>query len=102
MGAPSLTAHTTATVTSELTRNIVLYAGRGELTFEGGRNPGSWIVITAVDQGPGIASLELVLSGNYRSRTGMGKGLLGVRRLCDRFDVVTSAQGTRIEVQVRW
>src|SRR5690606_11784597 len=69
MGAPSLTAHTTATVASELTRNIVLYAGKGELTFEGGNNPGSWIAITAVDSGPGIQSLDLILSGKYRSKT---------------------------------
>jgi len=102
MGAPTLTTHKVATVASELTRNIVLYAGKGEVNVIGGRDSSSWVLVTASDRGPGIASLPLVLSGSYRSKTGMGKGLLGVRRLCDEFDVKTGPQGTRVQVQVRW
>ncbi len=102
MGAPTLTTHKTATITSELSRNIVLYAGAGEITFEGYRDKGSFVKIVAVDEGPGIESLSLVLSGSYRSKTGMGKGLLGVRRLCDSFDVNTGPRGTRVSVQVKW
>ena len=48
------------------------------------------------DQGPGVAELDLVLSGRYQSSTGMGVGVIGARRLI-RFDSRTGpGQGTDI------
>jgi anti-sigma regulatory factor (Ser/Thr protein kinase) len=39
------------------------------------------VLVTRVsDQGPGIADVNLILSGRYRSTTGMGQGILGARR----------------------
>src|SRR4029078_11004264 len=39
------------------------------------------------DSGPGIANLPDILDGQYRSKTGMGLGIIGVRRLVDQFHI---------------
>lgn len=76
-----------ATAISELARNIVKFAGQGSITLRVLRSPKRGIEIVATDQGPGIADVEAVLSPKYRSRTGMGVGLRGTRRLMDHFEV---------------
>ncbi|UJR79473.1 Anti-sigma B factor RsbT [Sandaracinus amylolyticus] len=99
LGATSLGAQRAATITSELARNIVAYAPPGSVDLEPGRGERT-LAIRAVDHGPGIAVLDQVLSGAYRSRTGLGKGLLGVKRLALRFEVKTGPTGTCVETEV--
>ena len=85
------------TAVSELARNIALYAGQGRITM---RVPAPrTIVIVAQDWGPGIADLDVILAGEYRSKTGLGRGLLGVRRLASRFEIETGETGTRVELE---
>lgn len=89
-----------ATVVSELARNVLLYAGSGQVTFsvrdEAGR---STLLIEVRDQGPGLGHLDEVLGGQYRSKTGMGVGLTGTRRLMDEFDIQTApGKGTVVRV----
>lgn len=86
-----------ATVVSELARNIVVYAQKGRVEFEVFRTPRVGIEIVAFDDGPGIADVAHILSGKYRSRTGMGLGLLGSKRLVDEFTVDSApGKGTRV------
>jgi serine/threonine-protein kinase RsbT len=86
-----------ATAISELARNIFHYAKTGSITLRRLTEPRVGIEIIAVDKGPGIPDVKLVLSGSYKSKTGMGKGLLGARRLVDFFDVDTGPErGTKI------
>jgi serine/threonine-protein kinase RsbT len=86
-----------ATAISELARNIFHYAKTGTITLNRLVTPKPGIEVIARDNGPGIPDVKLVLSGNYKSRTGMGKGLLGARRLVDYFDIDTSpTRGTRV------
>ena len=58
------------------------------------------IVVRAIDRGPGIPNLEEVFSGRYRSKTGLGKGLLGTKRLADKFDISSSITGTQVTAEV--
>ena len=89
-----------ATATSELARNIVQYAGRGQVTIRQCVSFDPGIEIIAEDQGSGIVDLEAILSGNYRSKRGMGRGLLGTRAIMDDFDVKTAPNsGTRITIR---
>ncbi len=81
-----------ATAVSELARNAHRYAGGGRVTF--GLDDRS-LTVEVVDQGSGIADLEAVLSGTYGSTTGMGQGLIGVRRLMDGFEISSGTWGTR-------
>ena len=89
-----------ATAISELARNAFMYARGGAVEFlvEGQGSP-QILVIRVSDRGPGIADVDAVLSGRYRSRTGMGLGMAGARRLVDRFEVTSSpGQGTTVMV----
>lgn len=84
----------------ELTRNIVFYAGKGELFIK--PDPSYGIEIIAVDQGPGIANLEQILNSKVPSKTGLGLGLSGVKRLMDEFEITSSLnQGTKVRA-VKW
>lgn len=87
------------TVVSELARNIFNYAGAGSIAFAIVSDAApQQLLITVEDQGGGIADIDLILSGRYRSATGMGLGILSARRLMDRFDIVSGPAGTRITV----
>ena len=89
-----------ATVVSELARNIHAYVGRGRIELEIVSTPRRGIEIRAVDQGNGIPNIDEILSGKYRSRTGMGVGLLGTKRLMDEFRIDTAPRrGTRLVVR---
>lgn len=100
-GASAFSMQKVTTIVSELARNIVLYAKKGsiELDFTNS-NRRNQIVVTAVDNGPGIPNLNQILDGHYKSRTGLGKGLLGTKRLADRFQISTSSQGTSVTAEV--
>jgi serine/threonine-protein kinase RsbT len=100
VGANSFAMHKVMTIVSELGRNIVTYAGSGEIELMFVKTPHRRIVVRAVDDGPGIPNVQEVLSGRYRSKTGLGKGLIGTKRLADRFDISTGAAGTTIIVEI--
>lgn len=86
-----------ATAVSEIARNAWSYAGGGwvELALERGHG-GSALVVRVRDRGRGIAALDAVLSGRYRSPTGLGLGIAGSRRLVDRFEIQTGPAGTAV------
>jgi serine/threonine-protein kinase RsbT len=100
LGARSLDVVKIMTLVSELTRNIVMYTSGGGIVFTPAQNPRS-LGVRATDSGPGIPNVAEVLSGNYRSKTGLGKGLVGVKRLATQFTIETNANGTHIQVEVR-
>jgi serine/threonine-protein kinase RsbT len=84
----------------ELTRNIVYYADKGQLFIK--VIPSYGIEITAIDQGPGIENLDQVLNQTVRSKTGLGLGLSGVRRLMDEFEIESTVHlGTKVRA-VKW
>ncbi len=87
-----------ATALSELVRNVFQYTpgGRVEFSLEDGA-PGK-LLIRVADRGPGIADLDDILAGQYVSKTGMGVGLAGARRLVDAFSIESGAGGTTIDI----
>jgi len=89
-----------ATAISEMARNIVQYAGKGEITITTLDGDRRGIEVVARDKGPGIADISLVMSDRYHSRTGMGIGLKGTRNLMDEFDL-ESSPGNGTEIRVR-
>ena len=92
-----------ATCVSELARNIVEYAGMGEMIMgmtdeKGGR----CVVIIADDDGPGIPDIGLAMKDGYSTGKGLGLGLPGCRRIMDEFDIVSKVgQGTTVTVK-KW
>lgn len=100
MGGRGYECQKVATAVSELARNQISYAGGGTIQLIPVQTPRKLLRVRAEDQGRGIPELERVLSGTYRSKTGMGLGILGVKRLADRFEVKTGATGTQVEFEV--
>ena len=90
-----------ATAVSELARNAHEYARGGQVRFLVERDPtaGHSLVVRVRDEGPGIADVDAILDGRYVSRTGMGLGILGARRLSDRFRIDSApGRGTTVEI----
>lgn len=92
-----------ATAISELARNVLSYALRGEIVVEevntGGRRG---IVVVARDEGPGIANVEQALEDGFSTGGGLGLGLPGVGRLMDELEVVSApGEGTTVTAR-RW
>ena len=79
-----------ATAISEIVRNAYSYAqkARTEFRIEGKTAP-QVLQIRVADSGKGIANLQQILDGQYKSETGMGMGILGARRLMDQFEIKT-------------
>lgn len=92
-----------ATAISELARNIVSYAGTGEITLKTIQNSTrQGILIVAADEGPGIHDLRQALRDGFSTSGSLGLGLPGVRRLMDEFEIASQpGQGTRVEVK-KW
>jgi serine/threonine-protein kinase RsbT len=90
-----------ATAISELARNIVVYANRGEIVLskvlEGTRRG---ILVVSRDLGPGIPDIPLAMKDGYSTSGGLGLGLPGVNRLMDDFKI-DSAPGRGTIVTVR-
>jgi serine/threonine-protein kinase RsbT len=91
-----------ATIVSELARNMVSYAGGGQLSLRKADGERRTVVIAARDHGPGIKNLEEILAGKYKSRSGLGLGILGTKRLADRFTIQSSSAGTHVDVEVNY
>ena len=101
MGIVEQTRITTAV--SELFRNMYNYAGGGDVLIENGLVDGrDSLIVTCIDEGPGIENLELAMSDGYTSGQGMGYGLPGTKRLVDRFEIQSEKnKGTVVRV-MKW
>ncbi len=92
-----------ATAVSELARNILKYAGTGEIRLrriEGVEGRG--VEITAADRGPGIPDIEAAMRDHYSSSGTLGLGLPGIRRMMDEFSLQSSpGEGTRVTAR-KW
>lgn len=91
-----------ATAISEIARNIVVHAGRGEIelgpVYETDRRG---VIVVARDDGPGIRDVDAALREGFGSKGGLGLGLPGVRRIMDDFAIdSTPNQGTTVTMHM--
>lgn len=101
MGFSATDATLVAASISELARNILLYATRGDIVLgviEADVRRG--LGVEARDEGPGIPDVRRALLGGYSTSGGLGLGLPGVRRLMDEFEI-TSEPGKGTTVRAR-
>jgi serine/threonine-protein kinase RsbT len=90
-----------ATAISELTRNVLTYANEGQCLFSVTcANKKDTILARIIDNGPGIADLELALQDGYSGGTGLGLGLPGAKRLVHTFIVNSSPGLTMIDITI--
>jgi serine/threonine-protein kinase RsbT len=92
-----------ATAISEVARNIVVYAQRGEVILAAVEDHGRrGVVVVARDHGPGIPNPELAMRDGYSTGRSLGMGLPGAKRLMDEFELSTMVgKGTTITMK-KW
>ena len=92
-----------AAAVSEIARNIVAYAGAGQVEMRAERRNGRWeLVVVASDEGPGIVDPEQALTDGYSTAGSLGVGLPGARRLMDSLVIDSEVgQGTTVTMR-KW
>jgi serine/threonine-protein kinase RsbT len=91
------------TVISEIARNIVEHAEKGEIILQLVKeNSKHGIAIIAQDEGPGIPDLTRAMQDGFSTRGGLGVGLPGTKRLMDEFKIISEVgKGTTIHMK-KW
>ena len=91
------------TATSELVRNLLKYGGGGRVVIESvsnGRENG--VRVTFIDNGPGIADIDLAMKDGYSTGKSLGLGLPGTKRLVNEFDIKSElGNGTTVTI-TKW
>jgi serine/threonine-protein kinase RsbT len=80
----------------------LIYGGGGSMLLESLNGPRLGIRLTFVDNGPGIANVELAMRDGFTTGAGLGLGLGGSKRLVNEFQIdSTLGKGTKVAV-TRW
>jgi serine/threonine-protein kinase RsbT len=91
------------TAASELSRNMLRYAGEGSALIEivkGTKENG--VRITFADKGPGIADISQAMKDGFSTGKSLGLGLPGAKRLVNDFEIKsTVGEGTTIII-TKW
>lgn len=92
-----------AAAISEVARNIMDHAKRGEIILANVRHGNKQgIQIIAQDEGPGIPNIPQAMQYGYSSRKGLGVGLPGAKWLMDEFFIVSHiGKGTTVTMR-KW
>jgi serine/threonine-protein kinase RsbT len=88
-----------ATAISELTRNVIQYAGSGVCTvIDESRDGTARVRVTVEDHGPGIPDVEQAMADGFTTSRGLGAGLPGTRRLVHEFQLESEPGHTKITI----
>jgi serine/threonine-protein kinase RsbT len=91
------------TAASELARNALVHGGGGELLWEVLREGDKkGVRLAFIDNGPGIANLELAMMDGWTSGGGLGMGLSGAKRLVNEFDLESKVGAGTCVTITRW
>jgi len=92
-----------ATSISEVARNILEYALRGEIILRQDQNAiAAGIAVIARDEGPGIPDIALAMQDGYTTGRGLGMGLPGARRLMDDFQIISKVGAGTTVIMKKW
>ncbi|MFQ6678731.1 MAG: ATP-binding protein [Fidelibacterota bacterium] len=89
-----------ATAISELTRNVVQYAGVGRCTIQDISNKKMGIRVVVEDTGNGIENIEKAMEDGYSTGSGMGMGLPAAKRLVTKFNIQSKKGQTKVTVEM--
>jgi serine/threonine-protein kinase RsbT len=92
-----------ATAISEVARNIVVYANRGEIVLSAvQRGNRRGVLVVARDEGPGIPDIPRAMQDGFSTGQSLGLGLPGAKRLMDEFEISSEiGKGTTITMR-KW
>lgn len=92
-----------ATAISEIARNIVTHAKRGEialLSVQQGAKRG--ICVIARDEGPGIVDINQAMQYGFSTHKGLGVGLPGAKLLMDDFEIESKVGRGTVITMKKW
>jgi len=102
LGFSSGEATLIATTISELARNIISYAGEGQILLKAVQGKRTGLSVTAADEGPGIPDIRQAMRDGFSTSGSLGIGLPGVRRLMDELEITSQPnRGTTVTVK-KW
>jgi serine/threonine-protein kinase RsbT len=88
-----------ATAISELARNIIKYAEKGECIVSDISDAKMVRVkVEVIDDGPGIGDVKKAMTDGFSTGRSLGMGLPGTKRLVHDFAIDSSSSGTKIAV----
>ncbi|MBV1756244.1 MAG: ATP-binding protein [Dethiosulfatibacter sp.] len=94
-----------AIVSYEAEINIIIHSKGGKMYLEIYRDK---LTIRAHDNGPGINNIDLAMSEGFSTATnearefgfGAGMGLPNMKKYSDRFNITSSSEGTKIDIDI--
>ncbi|HUR66890.1 MAG TPA: anti-sigma regulatory factor [Chitinophagaceae bacterium] len=92
------------TAASEIVRNMLRYAGKGEVLCEVLSQSvlQTGIRLTFSDKGPGIKDVALAMKDGYSTGKSLGIGLPGTKRLVNIFEIASQpGKGTKVTI-TKW
>jgi anti-sigma regulatory factor (Ser/Thr protein kinase) len=91
-----------ALLATEVSRNVLIHGGGGQVIVTGSRTNGADPVarILALDGGKGIDNLAQALTDGYSTAGTMGAGMGAMKRLATRFEVFTGRSGTIVLLEL--
>jgi len=90
-----------ATAISELTRNVIQYAGSGTCMITHEAKPEALVVRVEVeDRGPGIPDIDAAMVQGASTGGGWGAGLPGSKRLVERFEIDSQPGRTKVTLEL--
>jgi len=88
-----------ATAISELTRNVIQYAGKGTCTItDVSDDTVVKIRVVVEDNGPGIPDISRAMEQGFSTSRGLGAGLPGTKRLVHEFDIQSRPGYTKVTI----
>jgi len=92
-----------ATAVSELSTNVIIHAGGGQLTLSLiERKERRGFEVIAEDEGPGISDIKQACTEGFSTAGSLGLGLAGVQRIMDEVDFdLDRTIGTRVRA-IKW
>jgi serine/threonine-protein kinase RsbT len=92
-----------AAAISEIARNIVVYAKRGEMVLSVVEKDGRrGLMMVGHDDGPGIPDIEQAMHDGFSTGSSLGLGLPGARRLVDDFEIASTVGGGTTVTMRKW
>lgn len=92
------------TAASELVRNMLRYAGKGQVLCEviSVSVLQTGIRLTFIDKGPGIKNVEEAMKDGFSTGKSLGVGLPGAKRLVNEFEIKSQVgKGTNVSI-LKW
>lgn len=88
-----------ATAISELARNVIKYAQKGECIVRDESDAKMIRVkVEVVDEGPGISDVKKAMTDGFSTGRSLGMGLPGTKRLVQDFSIDSGAGGTKVAI----